>query len=127
MPQKTPQSQTELALFAPVELIPQGGGQYLLKPGKPVEWLSVAKFATLVGVSPSTVRRYIHQGFIEREQVSSMRHTWRIRSEAVEALRMKFTALRLDGLCVCGAPTTAGTSRCPKCDSVWSTTCAPIS
>lgn len=49
---------------APVSVIPQGGGDILLRTGRPQERLTVAELAAKLGVSVYTVYRYISEGFI---------------------------------------------------------------
>lgn len=49
---------------SPVSVIPQGGGDLLLRPGRPQERLTVAELAAKLGVSVYTVYRYISEGFI---------------------------------------------------------------
>ncbi len=52
-------TQLPLALHIPVVLTPQGGGEFLVKPGKPVEWLTPKEFALRIGLSRDTVYRHI--------------------------------------------------------------------
>lgn len=54
---------------AAVTVIPQGGGDLLLRPGKPQERLTVAELAAKLGVSVFTVYRYINEGYIPTEFV----------------------------------------------------------
>lgn len=45
--------------ICPTELIPQGDRTFLIRPGRPIQRLTVSQFAGLVGLSPSSVYRYI--------------------------------------------------------------------
>lgn len=112
--------QPELSLWAPVTITPQGGGDYIVRTAKPIEWLSVRQFGTAAGISPSTVRRYIHLGIIPRDMLSAGRRKWRIRSEALARCREFALALKLDGRCLCGASVEPGQIRCAPCDRAFS-------
>jgi AcrR family transcriptional regulator len=46
-------------LHYPVILIPQGDGTYLVKPGRPVERLTIAQFADRIGLSRPSIQRYL--------------------------------------------------------------------
>jgi hypothetical protein len=54
----------QLALFAPMVQVAQGDGSYLVKPGKPVEWLSPRQFAAAVGLHRNTIYDYLGTEFI---------------------------------------------------------------
>ena len=112
--------QPELSLWAPVTITAQGGGDYLVRAAKPVEWLSVLQFGSAAGLSPSTVRRYIHLGIIPRDMLSAGRRKWRIRSEALARCREFALSLKLDGQCLCGASVEPGKIRCSPCDQAFS-------
>lgn len=46
-------------------MIPQPGGAYLLKPGKPVQWADTSQAAKhLNGIHPSTLRNWIQSGVL---------------------------------------------------------------
>jgi len=51
--------QIQLPLFFPTVQIPQGDGSVLVKPGRPVAWLTPKQFAQLVGLSPDTICRHV--------------------------------------------------------------------
>jgi hypothetical protein len=58
--------------FAP-EIIPQGGGSYLVKPGKPIvgrRKLTTTQAAEMSGISADSIRRLYSEGFIEGERPS---------------------------------------------------------
>lgn len=54
----------QLYLFQPVEILPRGDGSYVLKPGKPQQWLWVAEAAELMRISPDAVREWIAKGLV---------------------------------------------------------------
>lgn len=59
MPQPRPDAadpgQLSLALWSPMTVVPQGDGSYLVKAGKPQEWLTVDQFARTVGLHRNTI------------------------------------------------------------------------
>lgn len=71
---KTPPHRHHLPASArytcPVVEIPQGGGDVLLRPGRPQERLTVAELAAKLGVSVYTIYRYISEGYIPDQYVS---------------------------------------------------------
>lgn len=54
----------------PAVVVPQGGGTYLIKAGRPVESLTVRAFADCVGLSSASVYRYIGSDSIPDRFVS---------------------------------------------------------
>lgn len=48
-----------LPILIPTIQIPQGDGSYLVKPGKPVQWLTVKQFAVQVGLQSDAIYRAI--------------------------------------------------------------------
>lgn len=57
--QRDEDSQPLLPMFFPTVRIPQGDGAVLLRPGKPVAWLSPRQFAEAVGLHRNTVYGYL--------------------------------------------------------------------
>jgi hypothetical protein len=53
------QAATQLTLWTPTLAIPQGDGTFVVKPGKPVEWMTPAQFAGAVGLHRNTVYTYL--------------------------------------------------------------------
>jgi len=93
-----PRQNDQLDLFSgylqPV-IVPQGDGSYLVRPGKPVDWLSVRQFAQAVGLSPSSVRRYIGTECLPEEMVQSCGlRKWRIQGGAVAHFTATASRLR---------------------------------
>lgn len=56
--------QEELPLFVPLVSTPQGDGSFVVRPGKPIEWLSPKQFAQAVGLHRNTIYGYIGSEFI---------------------------------------------------------------
>lgn len=76
--------QLPLPLFSPSVVIPQGDGSYLVRPGKPVEWLTVKQFAAAVGLHRNTIYDYVGTAFLPDSMVQQIGcHKLRIRGEAV--------------------------------------------
>jgi hypothetical protein len=103
-----------LTYYCPVQTIPQGDGTYLVKPGKPVEKLTVKKFAAAIGVTPSTVRRSIRSGDIPREYCHALGRTrWLIQSAAIAVYETRMANHR-SGRCLCGADLPPAVPGAPK-------------
>ncbi len=51
--------QLRLAFHVPYTAIPQGDGSLVLRPGRPIEWLSVGEFARRVVLARNTVYDHI--------------------------------------------------------------------
>jgi len=57
--------QQDLFSFSQPVAIPQGDGTFLLKPGKPLVWMTVKQFALAVGdISEDTIYRYIGSDYL---------------------------------------------------------------
>lgn len=52
-------AQIPLPLWTPTVAIPQGDGSFVVKPGKPVEWMTPSQFAGAVGLHRNTIYGYI--------------------------------------------------------------------
>jgi excisionase family DNA binding protein len=80
-----------------VVLVPQGNGEYLLKPGKPKlrgETLTPEELAEEFRVSRDTIYRWRQDGWISDEHVEfAGRRRLRIKREAIDTLREKFKEL----------------------------------
>lgn len=50
--------------------VPQGDGSFLIRPGKPVEKLTLAQAAKRSGLSRSTIYRLYDAGFLKGERLS---------------------------------------------------------
>lgn len=53
--------QLEMVLFAAPVLVPQGDGSVLVRPGRPLQRLTPAQLAQQIGVSRSSVYRYLSE------------------------------------------------------------------
>jgi excisionase family DNA binding protein len=74
-------------------IIPQGDGSFVVKPGKPVEWLSPAQFARQFGLDRSTIYRAIREGTIPSEFVEPIgKRKYRIAAAAMEHVRQAWRA-----------------------------------
>lgn len=95
LPEPKPESQLSLFSYCPSVIVPQGDGTYQVKPGKPVQWLSVKEFSKAIGLSPSTVRRHIGTDLLPDALVESVGLVKRrINSEAVLHFLKKSAELR---------------------------------
>lgn len=81
-----PPGQTSfLPLLIPTVQIPQGDGSYLVKPGKPIQWLTVKQFAAQVGLGPDAIYRKIGSEALPESFVDyAGPRKIRIRANAVE-------------------------------------------
>ena len=77
--------QTLLPLLIPTVQIPQGDGSYLVKPGKPIQWLTVKQFAAQVGLGADAIYRKIGSEALPESYVDyAGPRKIRIRADAVE-------------------------------------------
>lgn len=85
MPKPPQKDQLLLPIFGLPTVVPQGDGSMVVRPGKPVLWLTPAQFAAQVGLSADTVRRYIHSGTVIPSHLVECigLRKYRISSEAV--------------------------------------------
>lgn len=58
------ENQQQLAFFVPMVMVPQGGGEFLLKPGKAVQWLSTQQMAREFHCNEDTISRWRMEGVI---------------------------------------------------------------
>lgn len=54
----------QLTLFAPVDITPRGDGTYVLKVGKPKQWLSTREAARITGRSRDCITRWCRDGTV---------------------------------------------------------------
>ena len=59
----------QMVLFATHELVPRGDGSYIVKAGKPTQWLSVQAVARELGVSEQAVRDWANSGRVTARRV----------------------------------------------------------
>lgn len=90
-----PPGQTLLPLLIPTVQIPQGDGTYLIKPGKPIQWLTVKQFAAQVGLGPDAIYRKIGsdalpESFVEYAGPRKIR----IRADGVEHFLLHYRQRR---------------------------------
>jgi hypothetical protein len=71
MNQPTPLAEPPV-LYVPVVLQAKGGGEILIKQGKPLAWLTVAQLAREFGVNEDSICRWKKQGLIPAKY-------WRLR------------------------------------------------
>ncbi|ODU24539.1 MAG: hypothetical protein ABS95_01740 [Verrucomicrobia bacterium SCN 57-15] len=69
-PGRVPFQQALFPAFYPAVILPQGGGTFLVKPGKPVERITVKEAARIARCSPATIYRLYEAGHISGERVS---------------------------------------------------------
>lgn len=82
-------------MFFPTIRIPQGDGSVVLKPGKPVLWLTPKQFGEQVGLGPDAIYRKIGtealpESFVEYAGPRKIR----IRADALEHFREHYQTLR---------------------------------
>ena len=58
-----------LPLFFPTVQVPQGDGSVLVKPGRPVEWMTPKEFGRHVGLGPDAIYRKLGSEAIPQEFV----------------------------------------------------------
>ena len=79
--------QMALPLFTPT-VIERRGDEYVVKPGKPVAWLSVAEFGRAVGLRPKSVYAHLGTEALPEELIEySGPRTIRIKAEALQFCR----------------------------------------
>lgn len=94
MPHDAPESITR-SFTIPMVATPQGGGAVLIRPGRPIQRLSPKEFAAQVGLSRSSVYRYIGSDALpERFVVFAGRQKLLIAAEAVPHFLEYFAAHR---------------------------------
>lgn len=99
MPRRDQPDHPLLPLFIPVVQIPQGDGSVLIKPGRPVEWLTPKQFALQVGLSADTIRRKIGTPALPMEFVEyTGPRKIRIRADALSHWRAHWAAMRDGGM-----------------------------
>jgi hypothetical protein len=77
--------------FTAGSCLPRGDGSYVVQPGRPIARLTPEQFGVELGVSASSVRRYIHEGLVPSEMVECAgRRKLLIRAEALAAVRAVF-------------------------------------
>ena len=82
---KAPEPVMSRPLLIPTIQIPQGDGSVLVKPGRPVEWLSPKTFGQYVGLSADSIYRKIGEPCLPEEFVRyNGPRKIQIRSDAVE-------------------------------------------
>jgi hypothetical protein len=62
-----------LYIISGAELLPRGDGSFVLKPGKPEQWLWTQDAAKAYGVSQKTIVRWWSKGFITGRRVGPRR------------------------------------------------------
>ena len=84
-----------LPMFFPTVRIPQGDGAVLLRPGKPVAWLTPRQFAEQVGLSRNTIYGYLGTDAVPERFVDySGGRKIRIRADALEHWEAHFRKQR---------------------------------
>lgn len=87
MPERQPE-QTLLPLFIPTVQIPQGDGSVLVKPGRPVGWLTPKQFGQQVGLSADSIYRAVGSDSLpERFVEFAGQRKLRIRADALDHFR----------------------------------------
>ncbi|MBN9693937.1 MAG: hypothetical protein J0M24_27150 [Verrucomicrobia bacterium] len=87
--------QTLLPLFIPTVQIPQGDGSVLVRPGKPIEWLTVKQFGQQVGLKEDSIYRKIGSDALPERFVDyAGPRKYRIRADAIEHFRQHWRAKR---------------------------------
>lgn len=67
--------------FGPAEVTPRGDGSYLVRPGKPVQWLWVKEAARLHRVSADAIRDWITAGLVTGKRVG--RRKYQVEAESL--------------------------------------------
>lgn len=75
----------QLSFTFAASVIPRGDGSYIVQPAKPVQQLTVAQAARVLGVSPSTVYRLKDSGLLHAARPSP--HKILISAESLESHR----------------------------------------
>lgn len=76
--------QLALALFVPTVIEAKGGGEYLVKPGKPIARLTVAEAARALRTSTDSIYRLINSGQLRCDRPTP--HGIRVHADSVHAL-----------------------------------------
>ncbi len=78
-------AQLPLPCFTLPVIMPQGDGSVVVRPGKPVLWMTPGQFAQAVGLSRDSIYRYIGTAALPDDQVQYCgRRKLRIASAAVQ-------------------------------------------
>jgi len=89
----------ELPLFIPAIQVPQGDGSVLVKPGRPVAWLTPAQFGREVGLGPDAIYRKIGSAALPESFVDyAGPRKIRIRADALEHFRQHWRGRRACGV-----------------------------
>lgn len=89
-------SEPVFAVFPTV--VPQGDGSVLVRPGRPVEWLTVKQFGQLVGLGEDSIYRKIGSDALPERFVDyAGPRKIRIRADALPHFREHYRARRSYG------------------------------
>lgn len=92
MPRPDDPNQTRFS-FAAAVVIPQGDGSFVVKPGRPLEWLTPAQFAAHFGLEKSAAYRAIQDGTIPAQFVEPVgKRKLRIAAAALDHVRQTWRA-----------------------------------
>lgn len=92
-----PAQMTFDVILGPPSVLPVGDGGYIIKPGRPIARLTTAQAAAQIGVSASSIRRYIAEGLIPHDFVECAgKRKFLINSAAIPLLKSTLFTLHLD-------------------------------
>ena len=64
----------QLYLFAETTITPRGDGTYVVKVGKPKQWLTTREAARVCGISQDTIARWCRDGLITARRMGPSRY-----------------------------------------------------